>query len=312
MNELTIIKNNSLEVNKEPFKINNDLLNEFLSFMGNKKTTSETYIRCIRQFINWTIDNDVVIPTREDIIAYRDHIRSYCKPSTVQTYLIALKQLYKWIEEKGYSKDVAKNVKKEVKINREFKKDYFTTSQIKEIINQEELNIRDKTIISLAVSGGLRTIEISRANIEDIRNLGDRSVLYIQGKGRDEKTEYIEITAPLEKLIREYLKTRKNPSPKDPLFTSGSNRNAEGRLTTRSISRLIKEAYIRAGYNSEKLTAHSLRHTTATLNLLNGASIEETQAYLRHADISTTMIYSHHIDRIKNTSADRLSGLIFE
>lgn len=303
MNELTIRENNQVA-------ISNDLFNMFLSFIDTKKTTSETYIRCIRQFIKWTKENNINNPTRQDVIAYRDYLKSHLKPSTVQTYIISLKQFFKWLEAENQGKDITKNIKG-AKVNREFKKDYFTSSQIKEIIAQEDLTLRDKTIISLAVSGGLRTIEISRANIEDIRNLGAKTVLYIQGKGRDEKTEYIEIPEQLERLVREYLKTRQEVSPSSPLFTSESHRNTEERLTTRSISRLIKEAFIRAGYNSPRLTAHSLRHTTATLNLLNGASLEETKEYLRHSNINTTMIYAHHIDRQKNKTSERLAGILF-
>lgn len=305
MNDLII--NNQ----QQALTIQSDLFKSFISFLDTKKATSDTYARCIKQFINWTIDNNIINPVRADILAYREHIKSHLKPSTVQTYIISLKQFFKWLEAEGLGKDITKNIKG-AKVDREFKKDYFTSTQIKEIINQEELNIRDKTIISLAVSGGLRTIEINRANIEDLRTLGDKVVLYIQGKGRDEKTEYIEISSQLEKLIREYLKTRQEVSPSSPLFTSESHRNTEERLTTRSISRLIKEAFIRAGYNSPRLTAHSLRHTTATLNLLNGASLEETQEYLRHANINTTMIYAHHIDRQKNKTSERIAGLIFE
>jgi integrase/recombinase XerD len=304
MNELTVRENNNIA-------ISNDLFNRFLDFIDIRETTSSTYTRCIRQFFKWIRENNITNPTRTDIIAYRDYLKGHLKPSTVQTYIISLKQFYKWIEAEGIGKNIATNIKG-AKVDRAFKKDYFSKEQIKEIITQDNLSIRDKAIISLAVSGGLRTAEISRANIEDMRNLGDRTVLYLKGKGKDERTDYIEIPKQVEQIIKSYLLTRSDTPPRSPIFTSESNRNTEGRLSTRSISRLIKEAFINAGYDSERLTAHSLRHTTATLNLLNGASLEETQQYLRHADINTTMIYAHHIDRMKNKSSERLAGLLFE
>lgn len=66
-----------------------------------------------------------------------------------------------------------------------------------------------------------------------------------------------------------------------------------------------------AGYDSNRLTAHSCRHTAATLNLLAGASIQETQQLLRHSNINTTMIYLHNLERIKNNSEQRIDDLIF-
>lgn len=65
-----------------------------------------------------------------------------------------------------------------------------------------------------------------------------------------------------------------------------------------------------AGYDSDRLTAHSMRHTAATLNLLNGGSLEETQQLLGHSNISTTMIYSHALKRTQNESENRIEAAI--
>jgi integrase/recombinase XerC len=82
-------------------------------------------------------------------------------------------------------------------------------------------------------------------------------------------------------------------------------------MATESISRIVKGRLRDAGINDERLTAHSLRHTAATLNLLNGGSLEETQKLLRHERISTTMIYSHALDNVANKSASRVAAAIF-
>ena len=71
-------------------------------------------------------------------------------------------------------------------------------------------------------------------------------------------------------------------------------------MSTRSISGICKAAMGEAGYNSSRLTAHSLRHTDVTLALLNGIGLEETMEFARHANIATTMIYAHHLDKAKN------------
>jgi len=290
---------------------NSKLFSEFLGFLDIRETTVITYTKCIKKFFNWATINLISNPNRADVLRYRNYLKENCKPSIVQIYILSLKQYYKWLEAEGICKDITRNIKGS-KIDKAFKKDYFTVSQIKRILSIDKLSKRDKAIICLAVIGGLRTIEISRAIIEDIRNLGDKTVLYIQGKGKDEKTEYVELPQKLEEILRLYLKDRANISPKAPLFTSESNRNMEGKLTTKSISRLIKNAFIQSGYNNERLTAHSLRHTTATLSLLHGSSLEETQEYLRHSNINSTVIYSHHMNRKKNQTAERLANLIFE
>ena len=82
-------------------------------------------------------------------------------------------------------------------------------------------------------------------------------------------------------------------------------------MTTRSISRLVKDHLVDAGMDSDRLTAHSLRHTAATLNLLNGGSVEETQQLLDHRNINTTLIYSHALERAKNNSENRIAKAIF-
>jgi integrase/recombinase XerC len=83
-------------------------------------------------------------------------------------------------------------------------------------------------------------------------------------------------------------------------------------MTTRSISRIVKDRLIEAGFDSDRLTAHSLRHTAATLNLLNGGTVEETKQLLRHSNINTTLIYSHALERAKNDSENRIARAIFK
>ena len=169
---------------------------------------------------------------------------------------------------------------------------------------------RDYAMILLMLTAGLRTIEVSRANIEDMQLKGDNMVLYIQGKGKDEKNDYVKIAPQVEKAIREYLKARKPVSNKDALFISTSN-NKSNRLTTRSIRGVVKEHLISAGYESDRLSAHSLRHTAGTLNIINGGTLDETQQLLRHSNINTTMIYLHNLERDKNNSENRIADAIF-
>ena len=82
-------------------------------------------------------------------------------------------------------------------------------------------------------------------------------------------------------------------------------------MTTRAISGLVKTHLTEAGYNSDRLTAHSLRHTAVTLSLLAGKNLEEVQQFARHANIATTMIYNHALDLAKNSCSEAVASAIF-
>jgi site-specific recombinase XerD len=83
-------------------------------------------------------------------------------------------------------------------------------------------------------------------------------------------------------------------------------------MTTRSLSRIVKNSFINTGLNSNKLTAHSLRHTAITLSLLGGASLQEAQAFAGHTNITTTQIYAHNIERANNKCEATIANAIFE
>lgn len=294
--------------------ITQELFSRFINYIDGSPKTIQTYTRALRQFFAWIHEEGITEPTRTDILHYRDHLKETCKPNTVQNYIVAVRQFFKWAAQEGIYTNIAENIKG-AKIDRSHKKDALTTIQIKDILGtidtQDIIGTRDYAMLLLMVTGGLRTIEVQRANVEDLRTLGNETVLYIQGKGREEKTDYVKLDPRIEKAIRSYLKARGNQEPGAALFTSHSDRNSLGRLSTKSISRIVKERFVKAGYDSDRLTAHSLRHSAATLNLLNGGTLEETQQLLRHSNINTTMVYAHHLKRANNQSESRISEAIF-
>lgn len=311
--EVVVVRPNGLEPSLQA-NISEDMFTRFIDYIDAKPKTIETYARAVRQFFKWLQANNINRPARTDIIAFRDELKRTVKPSTVQSYIIAVRQFFKWLYQEGQYPNVAENIKG-AKLDKSHKKDALTSRQLKEVLNLIDTNTlsgkRDYAIFALMVTGGLRTVEVVRANIEDLRSVGDETVLYLQGKGKDEKTDYTKIPAPVEKAIRDYLSARGKADLKAPLFASTSNNNQGERMTTRSISGIIKTSLRGAGYDSERLTAHSLRHTAGTLNLLHGGSLDETQQLLRHSNINTTMIYLHHIDRAKNRSEQRIAEAIF-
>jgi integrase/recombinase XerC len=295
--------------------ISEELLARFIAYLDTTPKTIETYKKALKQMFYYFSLNGISKPTREDVIAYREELKaSGKKPSTVQNYITASKIFFTWTELAGLYPNITVHLKG-AKLNRDHKKDYLTSSQVKEVLGNinrtSRAGIRDYAILSLMVTCGLRDIEVARANIEDMRTLGDQTVLYVQGKGRVEKTEFIQVTEPVEKAIRDYLKTRGDVAGTEPLFSSQSNNHQGGRLTTRAISGTVKTHLKKAGFNSSRLTAHSLRHTAVTLSLLAGRKLEEVQQFARHANISTTMIYNHSLDRMKNGCSDAITKAIF-
>lgn len=294
--------------------ISADLYNRWVSFIDASPKTVETYRKAVKQFFAYLAENSISRPQRETVLAYREHLKEGHKPTTVQSYLAAVKLFFQWTEREGFYPDIAKRVKG-AKIDRGHKKDYLTTRQVAKLlgaIDRSSLKgLRDYAMLSLMVTTGLRTISIIRADIGDIRAAGDDTALYYQGKGHEEKADYVKLAEPVEEAIRAYLTARGEAGPQDPLFCSIANRNTGERMTTRSISRMAKEHLVAVGLQSDRLTAHSLRHTAATLNLLNGGTVEETQQLLGHSNINTTLIYSHALERAKNNSEQRIAKAIF-
>ncbi len=286
----------------------------FLDYLDASPKTIETYSKAIRQFLKYLEERGITRPQREDVLAYREALGVDHKPATVQSYIIAVRLFFQWLGLEGLYPDVAQHIKG-AKLSKDHKKDYLTSSQVKAVLKtinrKTPQGRRDYAIFSLMVTGGLRDIEVHRANIEDLRTLGDSTVLYIQGKGRTERAEYIKVPAPVEKAIRASLSDRTDTDGKSPLFISLSNNSYGERISTRSISGVVKASLRRAGYDSDRLTAHSLRHTAVTLSLLAGNSLQEVQQFARHSNISTTQIYAHNLDRANNKCESSIARAIF-
>lgn len=293
-----------------------DLYINFLSFLDVKEKTVDTYRKALKRLFHYFMENRITRPIRSDLIAFRDELKATCKASTVKTYLTATRLFFRWLEQEGIYKNVADKIKG-AKVEHGHKKDALTIDQVKDVIDtfkesDDSTAKRDYAIFVLMVTCGLRTIEVVRADIEDLRTLGSKTVLYVQGKGKDEKSEYVIITREVEKAIRSYLATRKDTTDKAPLFSSTSNNSKGKRLSTRTVSGLVKDSLVKTGLNSSRLTAHSLRHTAVTLSLLGGSTLQEARQFARHSNISTTEIYAHNLERMANPCEGIVSSSIFK
>jgi len=311
MNEMLITQHTAIAAKE----LTQDLKDRFVAFIDAKPKTVETYSKAIRQLFEFFGAHGINRPSRDDIMAFREELKATGhKPTTIQNYITATRLFFQWTAHEGIYQNIAEHIKGAT-ISRDHKKDYLTSRQVKAVLADIDRATaqgkRDYAMLVLMVTGGLRTIEVVRADVGDLRTVGDNSVLFIQGKGRDEKSEYVNLNAQVEAALRDYLKTRGNVREEDPLFTSASNNNRGQRMTTRAISGIAKAHMRGAGYNSDRLTAHSLRHTAVTLSLLAGKRLEEVQQFARHANIATTMIYNHALDRSKNGCSEAIAKAIF-
>lgn len=290
--------------------INDDMFHSFMQYIDVKDKSLETYTRSLKQFFNYITVKGITEPTRQDIVQYRETLKADKQPATVQLYMIAVKQFFKWTDKVGIYPNIADNVKG-VSVSKGMKKDYLTTGQVKDVLSRIDTETvkgkRDYAIIALMVTCGLRDIEVSRANVSDLRTRQNSTVLYIQGKGKDDRESFVVVPDSLEKVIRDYLKARGGNSK--ALFTSNSNHGKGDRLTTRSISRIVKTAMINAGLDSDRLTAHSLRHTAVTQALIAGQTLQEVQQFARHSNINTTLIYAHNLENEKNECSGKLADM---
>lgn len=289
-----------------------DLAGMFLDDLDISDLSRSVYGRSLKQFFIWlekTGRRDQLGQlTREDILAYkRDLDASGHAATTVSSYLSVVRQLYSWLESRRISPNIARGVRG-ARRPRGFRRDCLTPEQIRQALQSldggQKTGLRDYAILNLLARTGLRTIELARASIGDLRQESGQAVLWIQGKGRDSKDDFVLIMPETLQPIRLYLWIRQEEAgqalPDDaPLFSSHSDRNAGQPLTTRSISRIVKTALRRIGLDHHRLTAHSLRHSAISMAIRGGASIQQAQAMARHADPKTTMIYAHNMDRVK-------------
>lgn len=310
--------NNSVEV-LNPTQVTrlnsiSDLADKFVSYLDISALSVKTYNSGIRKFLTFLHDNGITNPTRNTVVLYKKALMSRYSANTTGLYLATVRRFFAWCESEGLYQDIARGIKSP-RIDKGHKKDAFTANQLKQIISdidrQSLKGKRDYALFCLISATGLRTVEVIRADICDIRNVGGEDCLFVMGKGKTSKSDFVKLTEPVMKAITEYLKARGEVADNEPLFGSLSHRNFGGRMTTRSISRICKQAMRHSGFDSRRLTAHSLRHSAVTLALMAGMSLQEVSQFARHSNVSVTMIYAHDVQRLKSRVESAISSAIF-
>ena len=221
--------------------------------------------------------------------------------------LSALTQSYHLIALRGFLKYLAKRGIRSldpslVELPRATKKQvtFLHFDEVERLLSNipldNETGLRDRSIIELLFSGGLRVSELCNLNRSSI-NL-ERREFMVRGKGKKDRPIFIDQTTA--DHLQEYLSARTDSLP--ALFLNNStNQNTPDtsgnfrRLSPRSIERII-EKHARAAGITKHVTPHTLRHSFATDLLMNGADLRSVQSLLGHANISTTQIYTHITD----------------
>ena len=321
------------------------LMERFIDYTDRKETTVKNYKKCISRFLTWLAYNEIRQPQREDIKAYRDFLAS-CgyTAGTQQQYLRAVKHFFSWLAAEGIYPNVADNVHPPKVRHDIHKKDALGREDVpivaESIDRSTENGKRLYAMYLLAITGGLRTIEISRADVGDIKTVGGRTYLYVWGKGHDDKDAPILIIPEVKEAIQEYLSSRPDKyTAKSPLFVASGNKGrpgtkiykrddlgnyvldengkkivdhlSDGRMTPTSISALFKEMLVKAGYDSDRITAHSIRHTSGTGAYKATHNIYLAQKHQRHTNASTTEIYVHAEERQERDTEQQVYNYYF-
>lgn len=310
---MEIDKFNSQEVVVSPQRIE-ELTDSFINSQDVKQSSRDLYRRTLKQYFNWVDKKGYSLSqiARPQLIEYKEELLSSGMSSlSVSSYITSVRKFYTWTEANKFYPNIAKDIKGP-KRRQQFKKQPLTPDQATKLLNYtREGALRDFAIINLLLRTGLRTIEAVRAGIKDILYKGSQRVLIVQGKGRDEKDNFVLLTDKAYQPIEQYLTTRE-AKDSEPLFTSDSNNNRGERLTTRSVSYIAKESLKGIGLNERAFTAHSLRHSTAVNILRAGGTLEQAQKTLRHSNLTTTQIYTASLDeerRLQNSGEVLIDSL---
>jgi integrase/recombinase XerC len=260
--------------------------------------TIRAYEKDLHQFIRFFAKGDGApaapaeissLQVREYLAALRE--KNYQK-TTVVRKLATIRSFYKFLLKKGYT---TQNPLLEIQTPKVDKRlpHFLAVEEVEKLLSAPQgttfQSIRDRSILEVLYSTGLRVSELTALNVSDIDVTGE--IIKARGKGRRERI--MPIGKPALECVRKYIEVRAavpriNESDPDALFL---NRFGD-RLSSRSIRKIL-DKYIRMTGLNEKTSPHTLRHSFATHLLNRGANLRMVQELLGHKHLSTTQIYTH-------------------
>lgn len=259
-----------------------------------KAKTKKAYAKAFMNFMKFNAVN-TGLAGRPLMLAYKENLKTRYKPATTNLYLSGVKSFFAYCGNAGICHDIAKGIKS-VKDTREYKKDELRKAEIKAIFSTIDRKTikgkRDFALLSVLLFTGIRTISAALADVSDV-DFTRKSIIY-QGKGQEDKTAVADLPEICLNAIKEYHAAA--GITQGALFQSlgrVKQTDPSRRLPTETISGIVKAAFRAAGINSERLSAHSLRHTFATTLHRAGVNIESIAAKLGHSSTETTKKYVH-------------------
>ena len=286
-------------------KLKTDFLEHLEIEQNRSQKTIQNYDHYLTRLVDFAGDINVSQIDQELIRKWRlwlnrlgTNTSDELQKSTQNYHLIALRSFLKFCAKRDIKTlpaekiELAKSKRKQVT--------FLTPDELERLFGAPDIStesgLRDRAILELLFSSGLRVSELVGLNIEDI-NL-KRKEFMVRGKGQKDRPIFISENAAW--WISQYKgKRTDNSSPlfiryggtKSSIETSGDHY----RLTARSVQRMVARYAIIAGI-TKKVSPHTLRHSFATDLLMNGADLRSVQAMLGHSNISTTQIYTHVTD----------------
>ena len=174
-----------------------ELVDSFIASQDVKQSSKLLYKRTLKQYFNWVTKKNYLLSeiARPQLLEYKEELLlSGMSSLIVGSYITSVRRFYEWTEANKFYPNVAKGIKNP-KRKQQFKKQPLLPAQATNLLNYyQDKTLRDYAIISLLLRTGLRTIEVIRASVEDITFKGSQRVLLIQGKGRDEKDNFVLLT----------------------------------------------------------------------------------------------------------------------
>ncbi|CAN5405190.1 site-specific tyrosine recombinase XerD [soil metagenome] len=286
-----------------------DLITDYIEHLevegGRSARTAENYTLYLERFVEFTDDITVDKITSEVIRKYRLWLNRYKNVGGDE--LATITQSYHLIALRGFlgylsKRDIKSMSPDKIELPKVSRKQvtFLDYEEIERLLNQmtatDEVGLRDRAIVELLFSSGLRVSELVNLNRDHINT--KRREFMVRGKGQKDRPVFISESAA--GYVDQYVSKRTDTLP--PLFLSYSRNNVVNnsgnyrRLTARSIQRIINTYTLLAGI-TKHVSPHTMRHSFATDLLMNGADIRSVQSMLGHSNISTTQIYTHVTDQ---------------
>jgi site-specific recombinase XerD len=289
------------------------------------QNTKRAYMGDIVQFFNIKDVSELTIDMVQSVTPsmVNQYIESLLEqgksPSTINRKMQALSKFYKFLCKRNvgimdYNPFSSDEGAARFKTKRYSNTRALTDDEVQKIIqtiseDQSILGIRNKIIVLLLATTGMRRGEIAKLKIGDIIMYQENHVIEIMGKGRKER--FVVIAKAIKQYIDRYLQLRRLTymDKDEPLFVSHSS-NSEGgtAITAQTVYNKIKKIAKKTGIEANSISPHCFRHTYITNSLEMGCDIEDVQDRVGHADIGSTRRYDHTHRIIKNNPADELAN----